>query len=169
MDEPDRDALQLLEPRFLEALQAKDQGRFDDAEEGLRGLLAIEPRLPEPRLELARLLLDSERTAEAEAHARQGLEDLVRSGGWTDEIDPDQLLALAKALLAEVLRRRADEDDVVFGDPAEFQALVRESQTLFAEAAALDPSDEYASYHAFFLGARGHGGAEAQADEEDDA
>ena len=62
------------------------------------------------------------------------------------------VMALCCALLAEVLRRRADEDNVIFGDPAEFKRIVEESQVFFQRASALDPSDEYSSYHAFFLG-----------------
>jgi hypothetical protein len=63
--------------------------------------------------------------------------------------------AIAHALLAEILRRRADDDDVIFGDADAWKALVAESEAEFEKAAALDPADEYASYHAFFLGVPG--------------
>lgn len=160
MYDSDDAALEALGARFLTAVDAIQGGRVDDAEEELRAILRVEPRLPEPRLELARLLLDTERLEEAEAQAREGVADLQKSGPWTDELDADTVMAIGKALLAEILRRRADEDDVIFGDAGRFKAIVAESQALFAEAAKLDPSDEYASYHAFFLGAKGHGGAE---------
>lgn len=146
-----------LEPRFVEALELKDAGRFDDAEDALRSILKLEPRLAEPRLELARLLLDTDRLDEAEEQARAGLESLQSGGQWTDDLPEEVILALAHALLAEVLRRRADEDRVIFGDPGEFRRIVAESREHFETAARLDPSDAYASYHAFFLGPRGHG------------
>src|SRR5690606_14016770 len=135
-----------------------DAGDLDGAEDELRAILKVEPRLAEPHLELARVLLDTDRLSEAEAHAREGLQHLESGGQWTDEVPENVLLALGHALLAEVLRRRADEDDVIFGDPDEFRGLVEESRVHFARAAELDPSDEYASYHAFFLGPAGHGG-----------
>ncbi len=145
-------AIAALESRFLGALRLKEAGKLDDAEDELRAILRVEPRLPEPHLELARVLLDTSRLSEAEEHAREGLGYLEAGGQWTDEVPEDVLLALAHALLAEVLRRVADEDDVIFGDPERFHALVKEAQGHFERAAALDPSAEYASYYAFFLG-----------------
>lgn len=150
---PDEEAaLAALAPRFLAALQLKDAGRLDEAEDILREILRSEPRLPEPHLELARILLDTDRLDQAEAHAREGLAHLEAGGQWTEDLPAQVVTALAHALLAEVLRRRADEDDVVFGDPDTFRALLEESRAHFEKAAALDPDDSYSSYHAFFLG-----------------
>ncbi len=103
-------------------------------------------------MELARVLLDTDRLKEAESHAREALDHLENAGPWTDELPPNTIHALAYALLAETLRRIADEDDVIFGNPVRFQQLLDESQKSFAKAAELDPSDDYSSYHAFFLG-----------------
>lgn len=149
--------LEAVAERFLEALKQKDAGRIDRAEDALREILRLEPRLPEPRMELARILLDTDRLPEAEEHARLALEHLESGGQWTADIPENVVLALCHALLAEILRRRADEDDVIFGDPGAFRALVEESRTHFEKASELDPADEYASYHAFFLGPQGHG------------
>lgn len=146
-----------LAKRFLAALADKDGGRIDRAEDELRAILAAEPRIGEPRIELARILLDTDRVEEAEEHAREGLADLIASGVWVEDIPPNVVLGLAHALLAEVLRRRADDDDVIFGDPAVWKAMIEESKTHFAKASELDPADEYASYHAFFLGLKAHG------------
>jgi tetratricopeptide (TPR) repeat protein len=157
LPDPEAQALDRLGERFLRALNLKDAGKVDEAEDGLRALIAEEPRLGEPRIELARLLLDTERLTEAEEHAREGLAQLQQTGAWTDDIPANVVLGLAHALLAEVLRRRADDDDVIFGDPDAFRALVEEAKQHFEKAAALDPGDEYASYHAFFLGVKGHG------------
>lgn len=164
--EHEDEQLDALGRRFLEALDRKRAGDVDGSEDELRAILKVEPRLAEPHMELARILLDTDRLSDAEIHAREGLQHLEAGGQWTDELPENVLKALAHALLAEVLRRRADEDDVIFGDPARFRELVDESRKHFALAAELDPSDEYASYHAFFLGLEGHGG-QATSDDDD--
>lgn len=158
----EQEVLDALGERFLQALSDKDGGRLDAAEDTLREILAVEPRLPEPHLELARLLLDTDRVGEAEPHAREALRFLEAGGQWVEELPAEVVLALAHATLAEILRRRADEDDVIFGEPEAFRALLAESKVHFEQAATLDPSDAYSSYHAFFLGP---GGASSQADE----
>lgn len=157
IDNQETGALDALGKRFLAALADKDAGRIDRAEDELRAILALEPRIAEPRIELARILLDTDRIEEAEEHAREGLAHLIASGVWIEDIPPNVVLGLAHALLAEVLRRRADDDDVIFGDAAIWKGLIEESKTHFAKAAEHDPADEYASYHAFFLGLKGHG------------
>ena len=154
--DPGEAALDALADRFLSALAAKDSGKLDRAEDELHAILKVEPRLPEPRMELARLLLDSDRIALAEPHARQALEHLESGGQWTDELPENVVKGIAHGLLAEILRRQADEDDVIFGEPERFRALVAESKTHFDQAAALDPNDSYSSYYAFFLGEDGH-------------
>ena len=158
IDDGQRQQLEALSTRFLSALDLVRTGKVDRAEDELRAIVRTEPRLPEPHMELARLLLDSDRLSEAESHTREALEHLETSGPWTAELPENVVKGLAWALLAEILRRTADEDDVVFGDPERFRGLVQESQEAFAKASALDPSDEYASYHAFFLGVDGHKG-----------
>jgi tetratricopeptide (TPR) repeat protein len=159
-DFEDTEELAALGQRFLAALQAKDVGNIDDAEDELREILRAEPRLAEPRMELARILLDTNRLEDAEVHAREALERLLAGGQWTDDLPEDVVRALCHALLAEILRRRADEDGVIFGDPEAFRRLVKESQEHFQLAAALDPSDEYSSYYAAFMGPSGTDGEE---------
>lgn len=154
-DDREQEALEALEKRFVTAVTHKDQGRLDDAEDEFRDILRAEPRLPEPRMELARLLLDTDRLDEAEEHAREALGFLEAGGQWTDDLSEEAVLGLAHALLAEILRRRAEDDTVIFGDPQAFQRIVTESREHFERAAALDPSDEYSSYHAFFMGKPG--------------
>lgn len=151
-DQQEASQLEELGKRFMDALALREAGKVDEAEESLRDILKVEPRLAEPRMELGRILVDTDRVAEAEEHVRMALEQLEAGGQWTDELPEDVVLGLCHALLAEILRRRADEDDVIFGDPEAFHALVRESKQHFDEAARLDPSDEYSSYHAFFMG-----------------
>lgn len=151
-DDREQQLLQELEPRFMRAIEAKDAGKLDVAEDEFRAILRVEPRLAEPRMELARILLDTDRIEEAEDHAREALEQLEMGSQWTEEIPGHVVMALCHALLAEVLRRRIEDDDVVFGSAERYQALLEESRSHFEKAAKLDPSDEYASYHAFFLG-----------------
>lgn len=154
-DDPEARALDALAERFMTAIRHKDQGRVDAAEDELRAILRAEPRLAEPRMELARILLDTDRLDEAEEQAREALSVLQTGGQWTDEVPETVVNAIAHATLAEVLRRKADEDDVIFGDPATFHAMIEESKEHFSRAAELDPSEEYGSYHAFFLGLPG--------------
>lgn len=152
---PDRleaGVLEELAPRFLAALRSKEAGQLDHAEDELRAILKIEPRLAEAQLELGRICLDTDRLDEAETRSREGLRLLKSGGQWTDDLPEEVVQSVAHALLAEVLRRKADEDDVIFGDPDAYRALLRDSQAHFAKASELDPSDETSSYHAFFMG-----------------
>jgi tetratricopeptide (TPR) repeat protein len=154
-DDTEARELEALSARFLEALSARERGDIDRAEDELRAVLRVEPRLAEPRLELARILLDTDRLADAEDHAREGLEILEGGGQWVDDLPEGVVQSIAHALLAEILRRKADEDDVIFGDPDAFRAMVAEAKSHFTRAAELDPSEEYSSYYAFFLGDSG--------------
>lgn len=154
LEQAEQAVLDDLGRRFLAALADKDAGRVDDAEDALRDILRREPRLAEPHLELARVLLDTDRVDEAEPHAREALQHLQTGGQWVDDIPEEVVLGLTHGTLAEILRRRAESDAVLFGDPQVFQDLLAESKRHFEEAARLDPSDDYASYHATFLGPR---------------
>ena len=149
-------ALQALGKRFLAALAAKDAGQIDQAEEELTAILKEEPRLPEPRMELGRILLDTERIEAAEEHARLALEHLESGGQWTEMLPENVVKSVAHALLAEILRRRLEQDAVIFGDPDTFKALLAESKSHFEQARTLDPTDETSSFYAFFLGPDGH-------------
>jgi len=163
VEETEAAGLADLEASFLAALAHKEASAFDKAEELLRQILRAEPRLGEPHLELARILLETERLDEAEAHAREALSILTAEGGqWTDDLPENVVQALSHALLAEVLRRRADSDEVLFGDPEVFKGLVAEAKQHFERAADLDPRDDYSSYYGFFLGIEDQTGKPAQ-------
>ena len=164
----EREALDALGQQFLRALEDKESGRVDAAEEALAAILKQEPRLPEPRMELARILLDTERIEAAETHARLALEHLEAGGQWTDMLPDNVVKSVAHALLAEILRRRLEEDAVIFGDPEGFKTLLAESKSHFGLARELDPTDETSSFYAFFLGPEGHGAAPAAAPGPDD-
>jgi tetratricopeptide (TPR) repeat protein len=148
----DEEVLAGLQVRFVEAVRLKDANALDQAEEIFQAILRQEPRLPEPRMELARIFLDTDRLLEAEEHARLALEHLAAGGRWTDDLGDGVVESIAHALLAEILRRRLDEDDVVFGDPEVYRSLLAESRSLFEKAHRLDPTDETSSYYASFLG-----------------
>lgn len=139
-------------PRFLAALERRRDGDVRGAEELLREILLAEPRLPEPRLELGHIYLEAGRMAEAESEIREGLRWLEQGGQWVDDLSEAQALSLAHGLLGEVLRVRSESDEAVFGDEEDFRKLVEESKKQFERAATLDPENEYAAHHAFFLG-----------------
>ena len=148
---PEESLLDELGDQFMVAVHARNAGKLDEAEEALRAIIRAEPRLAEPHMELGRLLLDIGQLEEAEAHAREALDQLERGGTWTEEIPEQIVLGVACSLLGEVLRRQADSDEVVFGEPDRFRAMLEESQSWFAKAAAADPEDAYSSHQAFFL------------------
>jgi tetratricopeptide (TPR) repeat protein len=151
-EEAENKRLEALSLAFIQALKDREAGKIDEALEALRDILTQEPRLPEPHLELGRILLDTDRLDDAEAHAREALTHLETGGQWTDDLPENVVKAIAHGLLAEVLRRKADEDDVIFGDADVFHNMVKESQTHFSTAAKLDPRDGYSDYYALFLG-----------------
>lgn len=151
-DAHEPDLLEELGKRYLQAVERASAGDVDGAEDALREIVRQEPRLPEPHLTLGRVLLDTSRLVEAEEHARTALELLEKDGPWTDEVPENVVMSIAHAQLAEILRLRADEDDVIFGDPDAFHALIAESKRHFEQASALDPSDATSSYYAFFMG-----------------
>jgi tetratricopeptide (TPR) repeat protein len=143
--------LEGLDTLFLSGVEHFRQGRIDRATEAFRGVLAVEPRLAEPRMELARILLDTGRLHEAEAEAREALGVLEAGGQWLEALEEPVVLGLAHGLLAEILRQIADTDEVIFGEPERFHAITRQAREHFAKAATLDPENQHASYHAFFM------------------
>lgn len=151
IDSPE-EHLEGLERLFLAGIAASQAGDIDRAIELLGEVLRREPRLAEPRLELGRIHMEAERLDDAEVETREALRLLEAGGQWVEDIAPDVVLSVAVGQLAEILRLRADSDAVIFGDPAVFKALLRESQQLFERAKTLDPANAHAGYHAFFLG-----------------
>ena len=149
VDRPDLEAaedhLAPLGARLADAIKAYERKDVDAAGEILRGILRVEPRLAEPRLQLAALLLETSQLEEAEAEAREALALLESGAQWTDDLTEDELLSLAADTLGEVLRQRADTDDVVFGDPEVWRALIDESTALFSRAYKLDPDNDHAA------------------------
>ena len=136
-------------------MDERSSGQIDEAEKRLRSIVRQEPRLAEPHLALGRLLLDTGRLEEAEDYARLGLEHLEQSGLWTEDLPEPVVQGIAHSLLGEVLRQRADSDDIIFGDPEVFKALLVEAKQCFERAQAADPDDAYSAHQAFFLGTGG--------------
>jgi tetratricopeptide (TPR) repeat protein len=155
--------LNALEQQFMQALALKEKGQGDKALALLESILRVEPRLPEPHLEMARIYLERERLEEAEAEAREAVGLLERGGQWLEDIPEAIMQALAWALLGEILKQRAASDDVVFGEADVFRALIAESRAAFAKAVELDPEDLASAVTAAELG-----GEEEEEDEDDD-
>jgi len=153
----DESHLEGLDQRLLDALEARRKGDVDAASELLRSILTVEPRLAEPRLELASMLLEAEQLQEAEAEAREAARLLDLGGQWTEDVEPGVLRSLAWNLLAEALYRQADRDEVVFGDPERWNALMTEAREAFQKAAELDPTNEHARHWALGMGPSGAG------------
>lgn len=142
-----------LADRFDEAMAARRAADVDRAKELLRGILKDEPRLPEPHIELAGLLLDVEQPEEALEHAREAVRLLGAGAVWTEAIPANVLLGLAWDTLGECLKQVADQDSVVFGPEDRWRALMEEARFAFARAVEHDPNNEHADWGAFGMGA----------------
>ncbi len=153
-----------LGPRFVEALRLREAGRTDAAVDALQAILRVEPRLAEPRMELARAWLEMGRLDDAESEVREAIRLLETGAQWTDDLPESVVLALAWGLLGEILKDKAATDDVVFGPEEGFRTLIEQSRAAFARAHALDPSDTYAG----ILGQTMRDGEEDDEDPEDD-
>jgi tetratricopeptide (TPR) repeat protein len=134
--------------RLYLALRLREKQEVDKAAEVLRGILKVEPRLAEPRMELARILLDTGQLDEARTQAEEAVRILETGGQWIDDLPENVVLSLGFDLLGEIIRRQADVDEVVFGDPETWRALVQASDAAFGRAAELDPENEHARYWA---------------------
>lgn len=140
--------LAALGQRFLGALALMRKGDVDGAADELRAVLRAEPRLAEPRLELARLLLETDQPEEAAEEALEAARILEGGGQWTEDVPEHVLQGMAWDLHGEALRRQADREEVIFGDPAQWRALVDQSRQSFQKAAALDPDNAHAAWWA---------------------
>lgn len=130
---------QALEESFLKAIEAMGAGRGDDAEALLRQVLAGDPRLPEPRLELAVLLYRRGALEEAEAQARMGVDQVERGWQWLENFEEGQLHAHALNVLGEIILASFGEDGAVASESA--PERWREAERLFKRAVELDPDN----------------------------
>ncbi len=137
-----------LGAQFLGGLKRMEQGDVDGAAEEFRRILKAEPRLAEPRIELSRILIETGQLREAEAEVREAIRILDGGGLWLDTLPEDQVKSVAFGMLAEALRRLAETDDVVFGDPDTWRSIVDESHAAFRKARELDPENSHADYWA---------------------
>jgi len=134
--------LEGLAEKLQRALELRDAEDDDAAEELLRSIITTEPRLAEPRLELAHIAVGREDWDEAEGQAREAVEILQRGGQWTLEIDPDVFLAFAYNLLGEILVRSIDGTDLIESDRDAFMKTWNAAAQAFEEAYQLDPDNE---------------------------
>lgn len=153
LDETPETHLEGLGDAFMAALRFREAGRADDALAAFAAVLRTEPRLAEPRMEIARIYLEMGRLEEAEVEAREAVRILTAGGAWTVEIPEATLLAMAWAIVGAILKEQAASDDVVFAeDPGRFADLIAQSSAAFAKAAELDPDDTVSALNAAELG-----------------
>ena len=145
-NEVENEKVKALQIRFMNAMKARQKGDLDGAAELLLGILKVEPRLPEPHLELAHILIGVEKYDDALAHGQQAVQMLEMNGQWIDSLEENVVLSLAYNVLGEIYRRIADQDEVVFGDPEKWQELIKNSRNAYKKAAALDPDNPHADY-----------------------
>jgi tetratricopeptide (TPR) repeat protein len=137
-----------LEERFAAAQEARAEGDDAGAERSLRAILAVEPRLAEPRLELAHIAASRGDFDEAEGQAQEAVEILRAGGQWTLDIDPDVLLAFALNLWGELILialEGIDSDDLDEAEVRRIKGRWMQARALFEEAHTLDPDNEDAA------------------------
>ncbi|MCO4773676.1 MAG: hypothetical protein KDA24_26835 [Deltaproteobacteria bacterium] len=144
---PDEDRhLIPLGSKLAKAMKLRADGKTDSARTLLREILLADPRLAEPRLELAHIAADGEEWEEAEEQARAALELLLKGGQWTADVSQESLRSFATNLLAEVIYRAIQAGDLIFRDEKAFKARWNEAAELFEQALKLDPQNEDARY-----------------------
>lgn len=129
---------QSLESIFMKAVEANNAGNIPDARRFFKEVLEQDPRLPEPRLELATLAMREGDLREAEAQAREGLQQLERGWKWLEDLTDDQMLAHACNLLGEILKQLSTSDEVMQQGDSAMRALWAEAGELFERAVELD-------------------------------
>lgn len=135
-----------LQSRFMNAMKARQKGDVDSAAELLLSIIKVEPRLPEPHMELAHILLGVEKYDDALSHAQEAVRYLEMNGQWLDDIEENVLLSMAYNILGESYRKIADQDEIVFGDAEKWEELIKSSKSAYQKAAALDPENAHANF-----------------------
>jgi tetratricopeptide (TPR) repeat protein len=153
MDEQGNETAE-LEELWVRAVEARQDGRDDRAADLLRSILAAEPRLAEPRLELAHMAVNRGDLEEAEEQTWMAVDILGRGGQWIDDIPGPKLEAFAHNLLGEIRYARAEL--IAAGtDRDAFEELWNGAAEAFARAAQLDPDNEDARRNAAHVRKRG--------------
>ena len=131
-----------LAKSMQKALKLREKGENARATTLFREILLAEPRLAEPRLELAWLAAEASDWDEAEQQARMAVEILEAGGQWNDDLSPPQLLAFALTMLGEVIVRPLEEGDLFLVDREGFTRRWNEAAELFSKAVELDGENE---------------------------
>ena len=135
-----------LEAAFLGAVEAMGQGDLESAETGFRTVLLGDPRLPEPRLELAVILYRRTELEEAEEQARLALDQLERGWHWLDNFEPSQLQSHGHNLLGEIILASAGGNEKESLPSADvLDERWAEAEACFKRAVGLDPSNREAA------------------------
>lgn len=128
-----------LADKMQDALKAHREGKTKRSERLLREIVQTEPRLAEPRLELAHIAAGRADWTEAREQARLAVEVLRAGGQWTTDLEPGEVLGFALNLLGEVIVRDLDDAERL-RDEEEFHALWNEAAHAFDEARRADPT-----------------------------
>ncbi len=145
------DGIESLEHLFGQAVEAYTRGKEEEALKLFKQVLSLEPRIPEPRLEVAMILFRRGELEEAEAQAREALAYLEKGWRAVESLTDDQLMAHGCNLVAEILKARTAREDVMHKDPHALRAMWEEAGRLVERAARLDPDnpDVMHNYYGF--------------------
>jgi tetratricopeptide (TPR) repeat protein len=132
---------------FLKAAESLQEGDQDEAQRHFKAVVGIEPRLPEPHLELAVIYFRKGQLDDAIEEARVGLDLLEHGGQWLENLTLGQMLGHARNLLGELLVERAKRDALDL-EPDELAELWNEAVCLFKAAVEADPDNDTARKNA---------------------
>ena len=136
--------LNKLSQAFQEAMALRSAGKTEAAEKALLEILKLEPRLAEPRIELAHIAFSNGDIEQAESQTRQALNSLRANGQWTEDLKPEVLLSYTLNLLGEILISRFNERSVDEDDFTQYETAWNEAASLFSQAVEVDPENREA-------------------------
>ncbi len=131
---------QELEAIWLQAMEAREKNLDEEARQLFHSILKQEPRLAEPRLELAHIEIERGQLQEAEEQTRLALEILNNGGQWTADLEPNILLSFGWNLLGEILFRQSEEL-ATSPDRDRFEGIWNDAAAAFKKALELDPEN----------------------------
>lgn len=140
-----------LEKLFMDAVNANNEGDQQTATTLFKEILKVEPRMAEPRLELAVIYLRQNMLETAESYAREAVSYLERGWRWLDNLTDEQILGHAYNTLGEILKARSTTDEILSQGTETIKQYWEEAGDLFEKAAELDSenADIMSNYYGF--------------------
>ena len=140
--------LHKLAESFAEAMVHRSKGENQQATEILFDIISEEPRLAEPRIELAQLSVANGDLDDAEIHILEAISILEKGGQWLENISENAMLSNAFDTLGVVYQTKSESDEVLFGPPDEWRGMLKQAAAAFLRASNIDPTNTDARFRA---------------------